>query len=193
MGKNLGIVDPGPPPVDPFKDRSAAGLGVVQKVEASVKQAAATPLGPISNAEVVVTVSVAPPDPIGQLRQVMAAPPTPPPPPAPVGVVEQKTPIVSAIPINPNVPSIGIIRNIVAEMPAAPPPPAVGSVIKDPPIFPPPPPPARANVGEVTQPVVSVQTMAPSNEPQKVVSLTVKPRPIIEQPVEISPLRPDGE
>lgn len=193
MGKNLGVVNPGPDPVDPFKDKSPAGLGVVARTEVAVKQPEAVGLGPVSNAAVVVTVSVAPPDPIGQLRQVMAAPPTPPPPPAPVGVVESKTPVVSAIPINPNTPSIGVIRNVVAERPAAPPPPPMGTVIKDPPIFPPPPPPPRANVGAVTQPVVSVQPTAPSNEPQKVVSLTVKPKAIIEQPVEISPLRPDED
>jgi hypothetical protein len=193
MGKNLGIVDPGPPPVDPFKNQSPEGLGVVKKVEASVKAAEAVGLGPVSNEAVVVTVSVAPPDPIGQLRQVMAAPPTPPPPPAPVGVVQNKTPVVSAIPITPNIPSIGVIRNVVAERPAAPPPPPMGTVIKDPPIFPPPPPPPRANVGAVTQPVVSVQQTAPSNEPQKVVSLTIKPKPIIEQPVEISPFKNPDE
>lgn len=191
MSKKLGPVNPEPPPVDPLK-RTQEGLGVVVSREVSVQPpSSGTPLGTIKNEAVIVNVSVAAPEPIGQVRQVFAAPPAPPPPPPPVGVVQNKGPVVSAVPVNAGASPLGVVLNVVKEVAVAPPPPPVGSVLKDPPIYPPPPPPHQGNVGAVTERLVEVVPAASSNEPQKVVSIVPKAKAIIEQPIEISPFKPE--
>lgn len=193
MSKKLGPVDPEPPPVDPQKNK-AEGLGVIVSREVTIKPTASQPgLGTVKNDAVVVSVAVAPPDPIGQVRQVVMASPTPPPPPPPVGVVQDRTPVVSATPMVQGASPLGVIHHRVTEVAPPPPPVPVGAVLQEPPTYPPPPPTYKGDVGTVNVPVVHVVQTAPSNEPQKVVTPPSKPKSIIEQPVEISPFKNPDE
>jgi len=195
MSKKLGVVTPEAPPVDPLKNQPQGGLGAIVSREVSI-QPPAPPvgLGTVKTDHVTVTVEAPPPAPIGQVREtVIAAPPPPPPAAPPVGVVQDRTPQLSAAPVHENAQPIGVVRQAVhTGINAAPPPPPVGQIHEPEPLYPP----ASAQVtalpstvGKVVENVVNVQIPAPSNQPEKVISIALPPKPIIEQPVEISPFR----
>lgn len=195
MSKKLGVVQPEPPPVDPFKNQSAQGLGAIVQREVSIQPPAPPAgLGQVKTDAVTVTVEAPPHAPIGQVRETVVAAPPPPPPAPPVGVVQDRTPQLSAAPVQENAQPIGIVRQAVhAGINAAPPPPPVGPIKEVPTLYPPAAavPTLPATVGKVVENVVNVQVPAPSNQPEKVVSIVLPPKPIIEQPIEISPFRRD--
>ena len=196
MSKKLGVVQPEPAPVDPFKNQPGQGLGAIVQREVSIQPPAPPAgLGTVKTDAVTVTVEAPPPAPIGQVRETVIAVPPPPAPAAPsVGVVQDRTPQLSAAPVHENAQPVGVVRQAVqAGINAAPPPPPVGPVKEVPTLYPP----ASAvqmlpaTVGKVVENVVNVQVRAPSNQPEKVVSIVLPPKPIIEQPIEISPFRRD--
>jgi len=196
MSKKLGVVKPEAPPVEPLKNQSAQALGAIVSREVSVQPPAPPPgLGTVRNDAVTVSVEAPPPVPIGQVHQTVITAPPPPAPSAPsVGVVQDRTPQLSAAPVQENAQPVGIVRQAVhAGINAAPPPPPVGQIKEIEPLYPPAAavPTLPSTVGKVVENVVNVQVPAPSNQPEKVVSIVLPPKPIIEQPIEISPFRRD--
>lgn len=191
----LGVVDPGPAPVDPLKNQTAPGIGVVVAREIAVKPEAPPPgLGTVRTDTPVVSVAQVAPEVIGQVKQVVITTPPPQAAPAPVGVIQDQTPTLSATPVREGAMPVGIVVPTRLEAPFTPAPVApAGKIEIPPPIYPPAAalPPVNTNLGKVVDNIVSVQPPVPTDKPQVVVSVVQKPKEIIERPVEISPFRRD--
>ena len=108
----LGPVPPAPPPIDPFKNAAPAPLGVVPSAQVSAVQIAAPKIG-VANLRPSQVVSVAPEAqvPIGVVRPAIAAPPPPPAAPAPLGTVQDETPVYPPVAQAPK-PSLGTIVDL---------------------------------------------------------------------------------
>lgn len=137
----LGPVAPVPPPIDPFKQQGAPGLGVVTTNEVTAAPERAPKLGVVyQRPSQVVDVPVATPETLGIVNPAVAPPPPTPPwlRPSPLGVVADETPVYPPVALPPK-PALGTIVDRAITPPAPvddsmdpPPPVASQPVVVDP-------------------------------------------------------------